>query len=254
MSSAPWATDRTLRSRFECKYLVTEEMATEIRRHVAPFVRPDYFTERSPGNRYPVHSLYLDTPRLELYETTCQGMKNRFKLRIRGYDGKPDSPLFAEVKRKADRVILKRRALISRPDAMALLRGGRVETSSTRANPEFAEFRSLAARLGARPTVGVSYLREAHEAVGAEPVRLTFDRALRNAAPDARRPFAFDHHDWDETPCDKVILELKYTDACPHWIEGLVQRFRLDRCSVAKYILCMDAFDERTAVLHRRSG
>ncbi|MGB0686064.1 MAG: VTC domain-containing protein, partial [Planctomycetota bacterium] len=126
MTSAPWATDRTLRSRFECKYLVTEEMATEIRRHVAPFVHPDYFTERSPGNRYPVHSLYLDTPRLELYETTCQGMKNRFKLRIRGYDGKPDSPLFAEVKRKADRVILKRRALISRDDAMALLRGGRV--------------------------------------------------------------------------------------------------------------------------------
>jgi len=250
--NAPWALDRTLRSRFECKYLVTEERAQEIVRYVSPFLELDFFSARSPDYRYPVHSLYLDGPGYELYETTNQGMKNRFKLRIRGYDGNPDSPLFAEVKRRADRVILKRRALISREDGRALLKGAPLPADSIAKGAEFAEFRSLAARLAARPAVFVSYLREAYEAHGSEPVRLTLDRALRNAPPNSSKPFAFDEQDWRETPCEHIILELKFTDACPAWVEQLIRHFRLDRCSVAKYIMCLDAHTAQEARLQRR--
>jgi len=252
MSDTPWGLDRTLRSRFECKYLVSEDMAQEIVRHASPYLELDHFSARSEGHRYPVHSLYLDGPGYELYETTNQGMKNRFKLRIRGYDSHPESPLFAEVKRRADRVILKRRALISRDDARALLKGSPLPEDSRAKGAEFAEFRSLAARLAARPAVYVSYFREAYEAVGPEPVRLTLDRDLRNAAPSLTDPFDFANQDWKITPCEQTILELKFTDSCPHWVEQLIQRFRLDRCSVAKYILCLDNYMAREAHAQRR--
>jgi len=238
---APFATDKTLRSRFECKYLIPKGMAEEIRRFTRPYLDLDFFSARAPKHRYPVHSLYLDGPANELYETTIQGMKNRFKLRIRGYDGNPDSPLFAEVKRRADRVILKRRTLISRPAARALLAGHPLPEREATQGTEFAEFRSLYARVGARPSVYVSYLREAYEAVGAEPARMTFDTHLHNASPDPESPFAFEGKDWEETPVDQVILELKFTDACPAWVERMIQQFQLARCSVAKYILCLDA-------------
>lgn len=244
-SNAPFATDKTLRSRFECKYLIPKGMAEEIRKYTQPYLELDFFSARAPKHRYPVHSLYLDGPANELYETTMQGMKNRFKLRIRGYDGNPESPLFAEVKRRADRVILKRRALISRPAARALLAGKPLPEGESPQGSEFAEFRSLYARVGARPSVYVSYLREAYEAVGPEPVRLTFDTHLHNAPPERSTPFAFDDKEWAETPCENVILELKFTDACPHWVEGLIEHFQLARCSVAKYILCLDASQER---------
>jgi SPX domain protein involved in polyphosphate accumulation len=243
--TAPWALDRTLRSRFECKYLVSEGMAQEILRFTTPYLEPDFFSARQKNHQYPVHSLYLDSPQHELYQTTIQGLKNRFKLRIRGYDSKPDSPLFAEVKRRSDRVILKKRALVDRPIAEALLRGAPLPDTEMAQNQDFIEFRNLSARLTARPAVYVSYLREAHEAYGAEPARLTLDRSLRNAAVDLHTPFAFDNQRWHETPCDKVILELKFTDACPHWLEVLVETFQLDRCSVAKYIMCLENSLER---------
>ena len=170
-----------------------------------------------------------------------RGQKNRFKLRIRGYDGRPDSPLFAEVKHRSDRVINKRRSLISRPLARALVRGRSLPEDAPLDRFDFAEFRSLSARLAARPAVYVSYLREAYEAAGPEPVRLTIDRALRNAPADREAPFAFDGKDWAPTPLDGVILELKYTDACPHWLEVMVETFQLDRRSVAKYVMCLES-------------
>lgn len=238
--SSPWALDRTLRSRYECKYLIDEDLAQEIRHFTSPWMEPDYFTAQQPDRRYAVHSLYLDGPVHELYETTVRGQKNRFKLRIRGYDSRPDSPLFAEVKRRTDRVIQKRRVLVSRAAALAVLRGEAVPDPALAANFDFAEFRSLAARLAARPAVYVSYLREAYEATGPEPARLTFDRALHNAPARLGGEFDFDAFDWRPTPCAKTILELKFTDACPRWIESLVEAFQLDRCSVAKYVLCLE--------------
>ena len=243
--TAPWALDRTLRSRFECKYLVSEGLAQEVRRYASPYLEVDYFASQHQSRCYPVHSLYLDGPTHELYQTTLKGLKNRFKLRIRGYDARPESPLFAEVKRRSDRVIRKRRALISRPMARAMLRGVAMPEGSPDGGLDFAEFRSLSARIAARPAVYVSYLREAYEAAGPEPVRLTLDRGLRNAPAGGAAPFDFDRQAWAPTPCDQVILELKYTDACPRWVEGLVQTFQLDRCSVAKYVLCLERSFER---------
>ncbi len=244
--ASPWALDRTLRSRFECKYLITEDIAQEILRFTKPYLEPDFFSARQPTRSYPVNSLYLDSPQHDLYQTTVQGMKNRFKLRIRGYDSNPDSPVFAEVKRRADRVIMKRRALVSRPVATALLNGTALPEEGVMSNSDLSEFRSLSARLSARPAVYVSYLREAYEAHGSEPARLTLDRSLRNAFASRSSPFDFEHKSWAPTPCDKVILELKYTDSCPHWLEVLVETFQLDRCSVAKYIMCLESSIERS--------
>ena len=47
---------------------------------------------------YHVHSLYLDSPAYELYHETTEGVKNRFKLRMRFYDDSPEAPVFLEIK------------------------------------------------------------------------------------------------------------------------------------------------------------
>ncbi len=237
----PWQSDNTLRSRYECKYLIDEGLAQEINSFVSPFVQPDFFALRGQNNSYAVNSLYLDSLNHELYHSTIHGNENRFKLRIRGYSSDPDAPLFVEVKRRANSVILKSRALVSRQAMDEFLRGAPLSPDVLLDNPEFKEFQSLVLRIAARPVVYVGYIREAYEVDGAEPVRITFDRQLRNAECATLASFDFDSLPWQETPCEKVVLEIKYTDAYPSWAEQLVREFQLDKCSVAKYVMCLEA-------------
>ena len=53
-----------------------------------------------------ITSLYLDSSALHLYRQTVQGIKNRFKLRIRFYDDNPGNPAFLEIKRRVTDVII----------------------------------------------------------------------------------------------------------------------------------------------------
>ena len=52
---------------------------------------------------YRVCSLYLDTPQLALYRQSKDGIKNRYKLRIRFYDEDADGPAFLEIKQRTTR-------------------------------------------------------------------------------------------------------------------------------------------------------
>jgi len=86
--------DRLQRSRFEQKYIISEEVALQVRDHVRSFLELDEHGVNKPDNSYPVHSLYLDSDDLKLYWATINGDKNRFKLRLRFYDDNPDTPVF----------------------------------------------------------------------------------------------------------------------------------------------------------------
>ena len=99
--------------RYECKYLITEQQAARVRAYVLPYVELDPFAARSPQGRYQISSLYMDSDTLRLYHETLGGVKDRFKLRIRAYSDRYEDPVFFEVKKRCDRVILKERAHLS---------------------------------------------------------------------------------------------------------------------------------------------
>src|SRR5215217_6859707 len=83
--------------RFEMKFRVSESTARAMRQFVRCYLKPDEFAARATDFSYAVHTLYLDSPTLALYEATNGGDNNRFKLRIRYYDADPDSPVFFEI-------------------------------------------------------------------------------------------------------------------------------------------------------------
>ena len=116
--------DKAQRSRREIKYLVREDTALAVRAFVSCYLEPDEFALGRVDNSYPVHSLYLDSNNLDTYRASFeQGMRNRFKLRIRYYDDDPASPVFFEVKRRINEGILKQRARVRRDAVHALLMG-----------------------------------------------------------------------------------------------------------------------------------
>ena len=94
--------DKLQLQRFELKYVVNERKALAVRDFVSSYLDVDEYGATLPNFSYPVHSLYLDSDDLSLYQTTINGDKNRFKLRLRYYDGREDSPVFFEVKRRTN--------------------------------------------------------------------------------------------------------------------------------------------------------
>jgi hypothetical protein len=110
-------------NRFELKYVIDEPRARAIRDFIRGFVEPDEHVQDRRTCSYPIHSLYLDSPTLLLYRQTTQGLKNRFKLRIRFYDDKPAHPAFLEIKRRLSDVIRKERAALGRAEVNRILNG-----------------------------------------------------------------------------------------------------------------------------------
>jgi SPX domain protein involved in polyphosphate accumulation len=67
--------------------------------------------------------LYLDSDSLKLYRTTINGDKNRYKLRLRYYEDRPDAPVFFEIKRRMNNIIMKQRGGVRRELVHAILAG-----------------------------------------------------------------------------------------------------------------------------------
>src|SRR5947199_9996571 len=115
--------DRMQQQRFELKYKIKEGVALAVRDFVSSYLEIDEYGATLPNFSYPVHSLYLDSDDLAIYQTTVNGDKNRFKLRLRFYDNRKEAPIFFEIKRRMNNIILKQRGGVRRDAVDWLLAG-----------------------------------------------------------------------------------------------------------------------------------
>ena len=123
------AIDKMQASRFEQKYIISEEQALQVREFVRSYLELDENGVGKPNYSYPVHSLYLDSSDLKLYWSTINGDKNRYKLRLRFYNNSPDTPVFFEIKRRMNNCIMKKRGGVRR-DAVDWLLAGHIPEQS----------------------------------------------------------------------------------------------------------------------------
>ncbi|MEX2187888.1 MAG: polyphosphate polymerase domain-containing protein [Pirellulales bacterium] len=237
--------------RYECKYLVDQETADRIRDFVLVYLEADEFTNRLTGRGYPVHSLYLDSTDLKLCRQTLQGEKNRYKLRIRFYDDRPESPVFFEIKRRVSEVIVKQRAAVWRTAVPDLLAGklptmSMLVKASDKGARALKDFHDLARSINAQPAAYTSYIRAAYEPPSDNRYRVTFDSELR--AGEFHDHLGIDDlEQWEKPTIHGVVLELKFTDRRPDWMSDCVQRFSLKRISVPKYVECANLVDRQRA-------
>lgn len=235
-------------NRYERKYVVDEHKARAIRDMVRCHFDPDEYMPPLDSEGYPVYSLYLDSARLTLYQATAQGMMNRFKLRVRYYDDLDSSPVFFEVKQRLNQTVRKQRALVKR-SSLARLLGGHTPSpndlfkDSPGALRRLEKFCELRSKLRARGTLMVGYLREAFVDPNGTTNRVTFDRHL-SASPFHPDKGLRTELTGVERQIPGVVLELKYEERLPAWMEELVRMFGLERQSVPKYGLSIEAFYE----------
>lgn len=235
------ASSAAVTQRFEAKYLISEMTAQRIRDHIQPFVIPD-----GHGQEYPVTSIYLDSPDLDLYLSSVRGEKRRYKLRIRTYTDGGEETCFFEVKHRFNQIICKDRAIVYNTAVASLLRGD-APTPDMLVNHEkdmrnLISFCRIRDAIDASPRVVVRYMREAYLSKTDEPLRVTFDRALTSLPSTRFDPEAWlaSPH-WNDGTGFPIVMEVKFTDTYPCWIGDLIQRLELQRESFAKYVVCVDA-------------
>lgn len=229
--------DRTLGCRYELKYHITESTAAAIARYVGQFLEMDRYSKLQRRGDYPIVSLYLDSPDLQLCRESLRGHKNRFKLRIRSYTDEPEYPRFFEIKRRLNTVIMKSRARVMDRDVPALIAGLPLPPQKFKADVNtINQFQLYTDSIQARPAVLVRYMRQAFEGDSSNRVRVTLDREL--AYKITRRPeVRLGGSGWQRNPftVNGVVLEIKFTGHFPVWLSDMVKYFNLRQRSISKY-------------------
>lgn len=231
--------DRLQPQRFELKYIIEERVALAIRDWVRSYLDIDEHGATRPNLSYPVHSIYLDSPDLRLYQATVNGDKNRFKLRLRFYENRPGSPVFLEIKSRMNNSISKMRSRVKAAAVSSLLAGHLPDPShlishEARQMVALQRFCELVNELRAQPRTHVAYLREAWISREDNSVRVTMDRQVQTESdpvarlvPEMTNPVLVFGN--------RVVLELKFTGRFPDWFKELVRVFGLMQCGAAKY-------------------
>ena len=231
--------DKLQKQRFELKYRISEAKAQQIRFFVQNYLECDTYGVTQPDFSYPVHSLYLDSKFLKTYQDTINGNRNRYKLRIRYYDYE-ETPVFFEIKRRHNKVIRKKRAQVHRRYVKDLMYGliptyDHLVSSDSGQFIALQDFCYLQNQLHAQPVMHVTYFREAYEMKYSNDVRVTFDRKVRSNLQNHFELLTNPDNSLS-TFGDTVILELKFTNRFPLWLQELTQLFHLRQQSAAKYV------------------
>ena len=230
--------DRTLRCRYEMKYVISMSKAAAIESFIRPYLEQDYCSKLQPDGYYPIVSLYLDSDNMQLCMESLRGFLKRFKLRIRSYSDDPEYPRFFEIKRRANRVIIKSRARIESKDVAALLSGQYVTPLDNDKDSvdTIRQFQLYMKSVNAGPKILIRYRRRAYEGKMNNRLRITFDHNLCYRASTAVEVL-FNEGSWQPNPATirNVILEIKFTGRYPAWLARMATHFNLRQSSMSKY-------------------
>ena len=217
---------QTVFRRYELKYMLTLAQKETILAAMAPHMAPDRY------GRTTIRNIYFDTDNYRLIRRSIEKPAYKEKLRIRSYtQATADSTVFVELKKKYDRVVYKRRLPLCETDAMGWLcheKACPVDTQISREIQYFIDFyRDL------KPTVFLSYEREAYYDKGGGDLRVTFDAHIlvRQTDMDLCAPI----YGTPILPEGKVLMEVKCAGGIPLWMVEVLSRERIYRTSFSKY-------------------
>ena len=241
-----------MNSRYEYKYLVPNSLLGKIREEIIPFVKLDDFAKKHSDAQYTVRSIYYDSPQFSCYKEKIDGIKNRKKYRIRGYNKLSDQSItFLEIKHKNTNCISKSRAPLYYKNVSETLNSKKIEDFVLSFSGNGVEKKDAQKFLyyynlkNLRPAVLVIYDREAYHGKFDPSLRLTFDKNLRSIIyPDLNE--LYEESKVKSVMNNHFIFELKFYGNLPSWIRTLISKYGFNRQSLSKYTMSLDKHQEFT--------
>lgn len=212
---------------------------------ILPFVNLDENARQRSEKHYTVRSIYFDTPDLHFYTEKIEGVPNRKKVRLRGYDSLELSKgvVFTEIKRKYQIPILKNRAKMTYQDALDLFLN-KTDLHSVLQKDKAIEnanrFFYYIGKMKLKPVVLVTYDREPFLSKTDDTIRVTLDKNLRSLS----FPRLDDLYEDDKLKMampDHFILEVKFNHYYPGWMKAIAHSLNLKQVSASKYCICIDS-------------
>lgn len=214
--------------RYEKKYLLTPEQYDSILPELGQEMQEDEY------GQYTICNIYYDTQSYELVRNSIAKPVYKEKFRLRSY-GVPDNTgiIYAEIKKKYDGVVCKRRIAACPDDIQAFIREG-LELDENREIQR--EIRYFFERYHPQPKVFIGYDRIALAGRESPELRITFDRNIRWRR-DAMDLCAGDRGD-PVLPEGGIVMEIKIPQAAPLWLTRVLSKHRIYPLSFSKYGTC----------------
>lgn len=223
--------------RIELKYVIDPITAQEVQAWATDHLDADPHCGHALDDSYDVHTLYLDTPALDIYHR--QAGLGGTKYRIRRYES--EDVLWLESKRKRKDVVRKLRTKLTAAQMMQHV----LANDEISAAPSCADwFTAKIRRWHLQPAIQVHYRRFARIGeVADENVRLTIDSRLQASHVAGWMQSAVLDRDLPVTrhALPTVhILELKFSQQLPELFKQLLREFHLPAGSYSKYRTSLD--------------
>ena len=212
--------------RFELKFLLTPEQKERILQAMAPYMALDQY------GRTPIRNIYFDTENYRIIRCSIEKPAYKEKLRIRSYaKARPDSTVFVELKKKYEDVVYKRRLPVTEEEALLWVTGKMHCKDHGQISKEIDYFLSYYETL--RPTVFLSYEREAYYCKEGGDFRVTFDDNILCRREDIS--LESDIYGTSLLEDGKVLMEIKCSGGIPLWMTSVLSRERIYKTSFSKY-------------------
>lgn len=217
---------QTVFARYELKYLLTSQQKEKVLNEISSYMSLDKY------GRTTIRNLYYDTEDYLLIRRSIEKPAYKEKLRIRSYSQTDsESAVFVELKKKYDGVVYKRRMVMPNRDAMAWLAGEGQCGAGIQIAEEINYFKRLYGTL--RPTVFLSYEREAYYCNDGSDFRVTFDDTILCRQEDLS--LTSDVYGSEILPEGMTLMEIKCSGGIPLWMTRILSREKIYKTSFSKY-------------------
>ena len=212
--------------RYELKFILNKQQKEKILSAMEPYMEQDKY------GRTTICNVYFDTSDYRLIRRSIEKPVYKEKLRVRKYIGKnSDKQVFVELKKKYKKVVYKRRVCMSEKEAFSWLMGEKELEDNSQIAKEIKYFLNYYS--GLKPTVFLSYEREAYYSKDKSDFRVTFDENVLSRDNN----FSFDEGAYGDyvLPQDKVLMEIKCSGGIPLWMTRALSKEKIYKTSFSKY-------------------
>ena len=212
--------------RYELKYLISVRQLGEIEKAMAAHMQPDKYWKST------VRSLYFDTESYRLARHSIEHPQYKEKLRLRSYcAASGNTPVFAELKKKYDSVVYKRRVSMPADEAFAWICSGFSPSKGSQITREIDYFINYYETLS--PSALITYNRAAYSSSEGGDLRITFDSNILARTADTK----LDSEIYGQAIIPKgiTIMEIKTGGGMPLWLTKTLSENHIYKSTFSKY-------------------
>ena len=233
-------------ARFEFKYILSAARRQAVESDLLYFLEFDPFVADREGYTYFVRSLYYDDPSYSAFHDKIDGLKSRYKFRVRTYSLSPDdnAPIFLEIKGRHNNLVFKHRTPVQLTDNQKTKKGrclteellSSADKGAVREQFEYDRYRK-----SLRPVALIDYQRRPYVSKYDPNFRITFDEQLR--ATQTTTLFPGSDATTRRVLSGYTVVEVKFRHHLPAWFHQVIQAHELKRISISKIVSGMEALN-----------